>query len=91
MADKYVANWGNDNNSGDSWKYAKRSLQGAKDDGGNPIYVKGYYNEVIPVGATYYGDGNTIFAGNLIDSPTNGISTRFFDIKLIHWNGLNFF
>jgi len=56
MAAGCVAIWGNDLNAGTvvgseptdtEWRNAKRTLQGAKDAGFDPIFAKGWFNEAV--------------------------------------------
>ncbi len=55
MATGYVTNWGNDANDGLTWETSKRTFQGAKDAGLNPVYAKGWFDEQIPRDSTIIG------------------------------------
>ena len=55
MATGYVTNYGNDANDGLTWETAKKTFQGAKDAGLNPVYAKGWFDDAAMGYATVIG------------------------------------
>jgi len=66
MATGYVTNYGNDANDGLTWETAKKTFQGAKDAGLNPVYAKGWFNEINPSVDNLYKNVESKKLGELI-------------------------